>query len=303
MLPIIMKKGEFFNCTAGIFKHDDMIGLKWGSKLLSHNNQGYVFLLYPTPELWTLVLPHRTQILYIADISVITSFLNLRPGSIVLESGTGSGSFSHSLVRTIAPSGHLHTFEYHQERANRARKEFEDHGIAHLVTSTCRDVCRDGFGLQGAVDAVFLDLPAPWEAIPHAKKAFKQNQVGRICCFSPCIEQVQKTCAALNDEMFVDIKMYECLIRFHDVRTISVKSVKYARLQTRKMKSKNKQFKNEAAPEEDDIQANGENLNILQDGSGNIEEPLVKQMLVSKPAQDARGHTSYLTFATFIPKV
>lgn len=35
--------------------------------------------------------------------------------------GTGSGSMSHSLIRTIAPSGHVHTFEFHSERADIAR--------------------------------------------------------------------------------------------------------------------------------------------------------------------------------------
>lgn len=34
-----------------------------------------------------------------------------------------------------------------------------------------RNVCKDGFGAAADVDAVFLDLPAPWEAIPDAKKA------------------------------------------------------------------------------------------------------------------------------------
>ena len=37
--------------------------------------------------------------------------------------GTGSGSMSHSLIRTIAPTGHLHTFEFHAERAEIAKYE------------------------------------------------------------------------------------------------------------------------------------------------------------------------------------
>lgn len=45
-------------------------------------------MLRPTPELWTLALPHRTQILYIADISYILAELNVRPGSVVVEAGS-----------------------------------------------------------------------------------------------------------------------------------------------------------------------------------------------------------------------
>ena len=110
-------------------------------------------LLFPTPELWTLCLPHRTQILYFPDISFITSYLELKPGVKVIESGTGSGSFSHSIARSIAPTGKLYSFEYHKERAEKARQEFEEHGLNDLITVECRDACQDGFGLENVVTA------------------------------------------------------------------------------------------------------------------------------------------------------
>ena len=99
--------------------------------------------------------------------------ISLRLGSVVIESGTGSGSLSHSLMRTLAPDGHLHTFDFHTERTEKARQEFEEHGLGHLVTATHRDVCAEGFGLENRADGVFLDLPHPWEVISHAKKAMK----------------------------------------------------------------------------------------------------------------------------------
>ena len=58
-----------------------------------------------------------------------------------------------------------------------AREEFKAHDIEAYVTASCRDVCKNGFGVEveGKADAVFLDLPHPWEAIPHAKAALKRT--------------------------------------------------------------------------------------------------------------------------------
>ena len=66
--------------------------------------------------------------------------------------------------------GHLHTFDFHEQRVTLARKEFERHKLGDLVTVKQRDVCQNGFDLENVADAVFLDLPHPWDAIPHAKR-------------------------------------------------------------------------------------------------------------------------------------
>lgn len=177
--------GLELNNKFGVFRHSDFIGLPYGTKVASRNGRGFVYILRPTPELWTLALPHRTQILYIADIAFITTWLSIRPGSVVIEAGssvvcarsvgsamgqpwvprrapdlesrvprvlillisssspraaptgpnrpclslqvltrcagTGSASFSHSVARTIGSTGKLHSFEFHQERAAKAK--------------------------------------------------------------------------------------------------------------------------------------------------------------------------------------
>nr|CAD7441149.1 unnamed protein product [Timema bartmani] len=164
-----------FQTTYGALKVRDLIGKKYGSKV--ELSRGWAYVLHPTPELWTFTLPHRTQIIYTPDISLIIFQLEIRPGSVVVESGTGSGSLSHALLRCIKPQGHLHTFDFHSHRVLLAQEEFANHGVAEFVTVAQRDVCEIGFGeeLKGKADAVFLDLPHPWEAVEHAADVIKES--------------------------------------------------------------------------------------------------------------------------------
>ena len=56
-------------------------------QVYTSNGKQWLLILHPTAEWWTLALPHRTQILYSNDISIITLQLELRPGSVVCECG------------------------------------------------------------------------------------------------------------------------------------------------------------------------------------------------------------------------
>ena len=138
--------------------------------------------------------------------------------------GTGSGALSTSFARVVAPLGHLFTFEYNEMRANEAQREFNENGLGKVISVFHRDAYEDGFVVKDEsnpslcvdkdhpVDAVFLDLPKPYAgkndfyfikiAIDHASEVLRYN--GRICCFSPCIEQVQENCKVLNE------KGYQC---------------------------------------------------------------------------------------------
>ncbi|XP_068195855.1 tRNA (adenine(58)-N(1))-methyltransferase catalytic subunit TRMT61A [Antennarius striatus] len=270
MMPVRVQRGAQTQTRYGAIRHSaDLIGKAYGSRVTCSKG-GWVHVLHPTPELWTVTLPHRTQILYTPDIATITMMLELKPGSVVCESGTGSGSLSHAILRTIAPTGHLHTVEFHQQRASRAEQEFREHRVEQLVTVRCQDVCRDGFGVTGAADAVFLDIPSPWEAVGHAHTAIKR-QGGRACSFSPCIEQVQRTCEALAARGFQDISTLEVLLRVHDVRTVSMATPDFG-----------------PDPSADDV---GEAPPT----------PAVNQSVTVKtttPPREIPGHTGYLTFAT-----
>ena len=73
--PITIEADGVFNTRYGSFPHSDMIGKPYGSQIAirtkSLNKFAFIHILQPTPELWTLSLPHRTQIVYTPDSSYI----------------------------------------------------------------------------------------------------------------------------------------------------------------------------------------------------------------------------------------
>ncbi|XP_008775689.1 tRNA (adenine(58)-N(1))-methyltransferase catalytic subunit TRMT61A [Phoenix dactylifera] len=277
MKAIKMQKGSVFQNRFGIFKHSDWIGKPFGSKVLS-NKGGFVYLLAPTPELWTLVLSHRTQILYLPDISFVISYLEIVPGCLVLESGTGSGSLTTSLARAVAPSGHVYTFDFHEQRATLARDDFVRNGLSSLVTVSVRDIQGEGFPEEfcGSADSVFLDLPQPWLAMPSVGRMLKQD--GVLCSFSPCIEQVQRSCEALKSN-FTDVRTFEVLLRTYEIKEVRMDG----------------NGGGEGSPLGPFPRKRRQCLSGEGNNGRSMEQTTAAVMV--RPSSEARGHTGFLTFA------
>lgn len=314
IIPTLVKKDQITNNKFGSYHHNDMIGLPFGSQLASRTKNGFIFLLHPTPELWTLALPHRTQILYAPDISYISGKLRIRPGSTVIEAGTGSGSFTHSFARSIGKEsgGHIYTFEFHQKRCETARLEFVSHGLCSeppqhddLVTITHRNVCQDGFKIdmssvkegtvtstteprQYAVDAIFLDLPAPWEALSHLDPHLHPHSITRLCSFSPCIEQVQKTVEYLRKLGWLEITCFEIAGREWESRYIERKDISAA--VERIVEVRRRRL---AGERKEDKSMNGGNRKVREGELGRG----IDWLEVGKSESEVKSHTSFLVFA------
>jgi tRNA (adenine57-N1/adenine58-N1)-methyltransferase catalytic subunit len=106
---------------------------------------------------------------------------------------------------------------------------FACRGLDGLVIAQHRDVCEEGLsGIVRFADCAFLDLPAPWDAIPHLLNVSTRTQVARVCCFSPCIEQVLATHSALRKSGFTNITTYTLQYRNYEVRSLPMHSVEEA---------------------------------------------------------------------------
>lgn len=173
-----------------------------GLKTAEQAGTGFVHVLPPTPEAWTISLPHRTQVVYNPDYSYVLQRLQVHPGQTLIEAGGGSGSFTHAAARAVfngypsqEPSkkkkkfGRVCTFEYHQPRAEGLKKEIHEHGLDEVVRVSHRDVYEGGFLLDTPhstqqespnANAVFLDLPAPWMALKNLTRQRLSAKTARI---------------------------------------------------------------------------------------------------------------------------
>ena len=90
-----IRAGDKFQTQLGAYRYTEMINKPWGSKVEAHNKKDqFVCVIKPKSTFITETLSRKTQILYSMDNSMVLLKLNIVPGSIVIEAGTGSGSLS-----------------------------------------------------------------------------------------------------------------------------------------------------------------------------------------------------------------
>jgi hypothetical protein len=78
--------------------------------------------------------------------------------------------------------------------------------------------------LESDVDRIVLDLPEPWQVLPHALDSLRSG--GIIACYSPSIVQVQRTVEALEEtRSFTQIESLEVLYRPWQIKGQAVRPV------------------------------------------------------------------------------
>jgi tRNA (adenine57-N1/adenine58-N1)-methyltransferase len=202
--------GESFHTHRGILKHDDLIGKPWGSQVFSHQGSPF-FLLQPSLADLLLDLKRSTQIMFPKDIGFILTSMSVGPGQTLLEAGTGSGSMTVALAFAVGSQGRVVTYERRPEFQALARKNLARLGLVGRVEFKLGDIV-DGIA-EKDVDAIFLDLPNPWDYIPQARLALKPG--GFFCSLVPTFNQVQTLLMALRREAFAFIEVCELLLRYY----------------------------------------------------------------------------------------
>lgn len=207
---IRLKAGETFQTHRGVIQHDAIIGQTWGVKLSSHQGNPF-YLMQPGLADILKEIKRTTQILYPKDIGYILMVMGIGPGQRVLEAGTGSGALTTALAFLVGPTGHVYSYERKPDVQNLAKTNLEKVGLDDCVCFKLGDA-NDGFEERG-VDAVFLDLPNPYDYLSQVKASLKPG--GYFGTILPTVNQVSRVLQSLYYERFAFIEVCEILLRFY----------------------------------------------------------------------------------------
>ncbi|NLN70765.1 MAG: tRNA (adenine-N1)-methyltransferase [Chloroflexi bacterium] len=205
-----LKAGVVFQTHRGTLNHDDLIGQPWGTLLESHTGNPF-FLMQPSLADLITNTKRNTQIIYPKDIGYIAMVMGIGPGVHVLEAGTGSGALTTAFAFLVGEQGRVTSYERRAEMQNLARNNLDRVGLLERVTFKLGDVA-DGFE-EREVDAIFLDLPNPYDFIAQVKSSLKYG--GFVGMILPTTNQVGLALEALRWHNFAFVEVCEILLRFY----------------------------------------------------------------------------------------
>ncbi|MFN8051260.1 MAG: tRNA (adenine-N1)-methyltransferase [Acidimicrobiales bacterium] len=205
---VTLQLGKEFHSHAGYISHEEIIGAGEGVTLRSTRGASYT-VLRPTLSEFILKMPRGAQVIYPKDIGPILMMADIGPGLRILESGVGSGALSMAMLRCGVD---IVGYELREEFADRARANVEKFLGAEALDRyrvELRD-CYEGID-ETDLDRVVLDLPEPWQVVPHAATALRPG--GLILAYSPSIVQVMQFREALDKAGFILAESLEVLNR------------------------------------------------------------------------------------------
>ncbi len=144
---------------------------------------------------------------------IMNELLDLKPGMLVFEVGTGSGYHAATIAEAVAPSdispggwGHVYTFEIIPHLAFRAYKNLKKAGYLDRVTVICGDASK-AFTLRIKADRIVITASSP--KIPTWLCSFlKDNGILLSPVGPPSFLYPQKLVKLVNKKGKVDIEEY-----------------------------------------------------------------------------------------------
>jgi len=206
-----LEAGGVLETHRGIISHDDIIGSEWGTCVQSHT--GKIFYLFqPCIDELIKTTKRNTQIIYPKDIGYILLKLNIFSGCEVIEAGSGSGALTQVLAIAVGESGSVTSYDVRKEMQNLAVKNLKRLNLNGERVIFKNQNIENGFS-EKEVDAIFLDLPNPYDYIPHVVQSLKSG--GYFGTLLPTTNQIVKLLHVLRRYKIMHVEVSEILIRHY----------------------------------------------------------------------------------------
>ena len=205
-----LQAGGEFHSHAGFVPHDQIIGRTQGSWAVSTKGAKYL-TLRPTLEDFVVEMPRGAQVIYPKDLAPICMLADIGPGARVFETGVGSGALSITMLRWGAT---IVGYELREDFLNRARNNvrgFLGEDVLDRYDVSLRDSYEGIDTADGPFDRVVLDLPEPWQVVPHAERALAPG--GILVAYTPSITQAARVREALASQSWGATRTLEVLHR------------------------------------------------------------------------------------------
>ncbi len=204
-----------FHSDRGYLKFNEIIGRNYGETAFLHPSNHKVAILPALLSDTIYSMKRQSQIIYPEDIGLILTYSGIQSGFKVIEAGTGSGTVTSIMGIFCRPNGHINSFDIRDIAIKQARKNIQMFKADDNCSVELMNICEEDLDLQN-IDFVLLDLATTWEAVPKITHTLSSD--GRICCFSPTIEQVKKNHRILNENRFFNITTIELIKRSFQVK-------------------------------------------------------------------------------------
>jgi len=221
---LTLKAGDTYHFSGETIPHDELIGKPDGSIVTLSKGKRFL-ALRPTFGEYVLKMPRGAQVLYPKDLSLIPMWADVYPGARVFEAGTGSGALTMALLRAVGPTGLVVTYEAREDFGRTALTNIERYMGAVSTLMPFRKNAYEGIDIfedGRPFDRLVLDLPEPWQVVPHAAKVLRSG--GIYLSFVPTVPQVMQTVEALErTSVFGMIETFESLLRTWSIQGRSVR--------------------------------------------------------------------------------
>jgi tRNA (adenine57-N1/adenine58-N1)-methyltransferase len=191
----------------GVYNPKELIGKNYYKHIDIGNRR--IMVIEPSIMDKISTIERRAQIILPKDGMFIIFYCDLKSGDTVIEGGAGSGALTLLLANFVKPEGKVISYEIRDEFAKIAHKNVKCAGLEKYVEIKSGDITQEIS--EKNVDAVVLDIPNPWDAIENAQNALKTG--GHIACYSPTMNQVEKTVNIMRKQEFFGIKTLETIQR------------------------------------------------------------------------------------------